>query len=429
MKYLLSLLFLLLIIGCTSSNNNSLANPSATYCIKNGFNFTLINQTGYCVFPDGSKCLSWEFFRGECNHSLLLATTPVDNFTINDINKLGVNCSGSDEEIAECIYDWQVKNMVYTPTTSLNESFMPSYPIRWVELRPDIYTSRDIINNQLTSDGRVYGVCWDFAVVYCSIARYYNLTCRIAESTININNESRPGGMSVNEYKMLSEWLSRKGLYYPYDAVRLTMPNESEMPGHYWAEVKLNDSSIFNHDGWRVMDASNNKFNGRVRVMEHINDSVIVDWVKKCRVNLLNNYSMRIMNGEDLSRVSNDDSIITAREIFSDDVNAGRSNYTGVTDDLGQSNRAASIDDYQQGKGLAPYYYSCTNTCLFFNGTISDCDSECNQEKEFYNCYESCSGEKFYKICDFICSEESDYSSCYELCSGVKLNNHCNEVC
>ena len=48
-----------------------LANPASVYCADNGGTLDIRadaagNQTGFCVFADGSECDEWAYFRGEC---------------------------------------------------------------------------------------------------------------------------------------------------------------------------------------------------------------------------------------------------------------------------------------------------------------------------------------------------------------------------
>jgi putative hemolysin len=48
-----------------------LANPASEYCIEEGGTIEIRtaedgSQTGYCIFPDGTECEEWAFFRGEC---------------------------------------------------------------------------------------------------------------------------------------------------------------------------------------------------------------------------------------------------------------------------------------------------------------------------------------------------------------------------
>jgi putative hemolysin len=51
-----------------------LPNPASVYCEENGGQVDIRsdsdgNQYGVCVFPDGSECDEWAFFRGECSPS------------------------------------------------------------------------------------------------------------------------------------------------------------------------------------------------------------------------------------------------------------------------------------------------------------------------------------------------------------------------
>jgi len=51
-----------------------LPNPASTYCEAQGYRVEIRtddqgNQYGVCVFPDGSECDEWAFYRGECGPS------------------------------------------------------------------------------------------------------------------------------------------------------------------------------------------------------------------------------------------------------------------------------------------------------------------------------------------------------------------------
>lgn len=47
-----------------------LANPASVFCEENGGTLEIRDeaegQVGYCVFPDGSECEEWAYYRGEC---------------------------------------------------------------------------------------------------------------------------------------------------------------------------------------------------------------------------------------------------------------------------------------------------------------------------------------------------------------------------
>jgi Tol biopolymer transport system component/putative hemolysin len=47
-----------------------MANPASEFCIDQGYELEIRDeaggQVGYCLFPDGSECEEWAFYRGEC---------------------------------------------------------------------------------------------------------------------------------------------------------------------------------------------------------------------------------------------------------------------------------------------------------------------------------------------------------------------------
>lgn len=62
-------LMLLLITACKPDAN--MPNPASVYCEDNNGKFELRQekdggQVGYCIFEDDSECEEWAFFRGEC---------------------------------------------------------------------------------------------------------------------------------------------------------------------------------------------------------------------------------------------------------------------------------------------------------------------------------------------------------------------------
>jgi putative hemolysin len=46
------------------------ANPASVFCVEEGYRLEMREEAagtaGYCIFPDGSECEEWAFFRGEC---------------------------------------------------------------------------------------------------------------------------------------------------------------------------------------------------------------------------------------------------------------------------------------------------------------------------------------------------------------------------
>ena len=57
--------------GDDDENESQLPNPASVYCEEQGGTLEIRtdadgNQSGVCIFSDGSECDEWEFFRGEC---------------------------------------------------------------------------------------------------------------------------------------------------------------------------------------------------------------------------------------------------------------------------------------------------------------------------------------------------------------------------
>lgn len=58
----------------TDSSQANLPNPASAHCEEQGYTLEIRtaedgSQAGYCLFPDGSECDEWAFFRGECGPS------------------------------------------------------------------------------------------------------------------------------------------------------------------------------------------------------------------------------------------------------------------------------------------------------------------------------------------------------------------------
>src|SRR5512134_271178 len=55
----------------TSSPQANMPNPASVYCEEQGNRSEIRttadgSQSGACIFPDGSECDEWAYFRGEC---------------------------------------------------------------------------------------------------------------------------------------------------------------------------------------------------------------------------------------------------------------------------------------------------------------------------------------------------------------------------
>ena len=56
-------------------------NPASKYCRDRGYQVEMRTDasgtTGYCVFPDGSECEEWAYYRGECGPADTTFDSPV----------------------------------------------------------------------------------------------------------------------------------------------------------------------------------------------------------------------------------------------------------------------------------------------------------------------------------------------------------------
>ena len=81
-----------------------IANPASTYCVNHGGKLEIrtssSGQTGICVFPNGSECEEWQYFRGECQSSPMSNSTTSNpmmstNSTMSLNDTVAVNVTNS----------------------------------------------------------------------------------------------------------------------------------------------------------------------------------------------------------------------------------------------------------------------------------------------------------------------------------------------
>jgi putative hemolysin len=76
----------------------NMPNPASVYCEQHGGKLEIVtaadgSQSGVCIFPDGSKCDEWAYFRGECKPGDSLATPePTSASEQNMPNPASVYC-------------------------------------------------------------------------------------------------------------------------------------------------------------------------------------------------------------------------------------------------------------------------------------------------------------------------------------------------
>jgi putative hemolysin len=99
MKQLVSLILVILLTACAanqmipapsstalSTPEPNKVNPASVYCEEQGYKSEIRtaadgSQSGACIFPDGSECDEWAFFRGECSPGSAIPD-PVEEATL-----------------------------------------------------------------------------------------------------------------------------------------------------------------------------------------------------------------------------------------------------------------------------------------------------------------------------------------------------------
>ena len=71
---------LMALAACTAPQAN-MPNPASVYCEQNGNKLDIRtaadgSQNGICIFPDGSTCDEWAYYRGECGPAAQKSPTP-----------------------------------------------------------------------------------------------------------------------------------------------------------------------------------------------------------------------------------------------------------------------------------------------------------------------------------------------------------------
>ena len=92
-RFLLFTIILLALAACTAPQVQTpeptatgipqvnMPNPASVYCMQEGNKLEIRtaadgSQSGVCVFPDGSTCDEWAYFRGECGPAAQKSPTP-----------------------------------------------------------------------------------------------------------------------------------------------------------------------------------------------------------------------------------------------------------------------------------------------------------------------------------------------------------------
>ena len=103
--------------AATGTPQVNMPNPASVYCAQHGNKREIHtaadgSQSGVCVFPDGSTCDEWAYFRGECGFGAQASPTPAKTVEPTQETSLDVTeeqSSGGDMPpgTSEEIADWR----------------------------------------------------------------------------------------------------------------------------------------------------------------------------------------------------------------------------------------------------------------------------------------------------------------------------------
>ena len=83
-------------------------NPASVYCTEQGNKHEIRmaadgSQNGICVFPDGSECDEWAYFRGECGPAAQKSPTPAMTVEATTDASGGYMPPGTSEEMSRLV--------------------------------------------------------------------------------------------------------------------------------------------------------------------------------------------------------------------------------------------------------------------------------------------------------------------------------------
>jgi putative hemolysin len=122
-KGLISLFLLLALQSCNSnpitSPDANMSNPASDYCIQQGNVLEIItaedgSQSGICIFPNGSSCDEWAFYRGECGPQ-------AQEYSSSDISEVSPTPSIGPDDYQGW---WTYTNPIYNFTIMLPEDWV-----------------------------------------------------------------------------------------------------------------------------------------------------------------------------------------------------------------------------------------------------------------------------------------------------------------
>ena len=363
----ISLLFL---TGC-SGNNQETSPPTVEVVAQTAAPLEIEQETVTSIPEDEPEPTA----AAEESNPQFAVFNPYDALTSDEIVQIKADgFSGSDEEIAQAILKWQAENMFYIGDPNQQPDI--SYPMRWNYMLPGFFPVSEMVQERRLENGKIYGLCWDYAAIFNAIANFYELEARVTANKVYISDtnpsidKSTANGMGPEEFEALQPRLIEHDLNLSYDQISRAA---RETWSHYRAEVKIGDK-------WLPFDGVPDVAEGP--------EYEIATWDEGYDPNLL--YPEVELGSKEIDIAALAD-LLSAAPV---------SGYEGITDDAGNMNRAASMDDLMMGKGLVPYYQGMDSVVAFLQieGNTEDLSESFDVLAE----YEEDTGKKFFVIADWI---------------------------
>jgi len=363
----ISLLFL---TGC-SGNNQETSPPTVEVVAQTAAPLEIEQETVTSIPEDEPEPTA----AAEESNPQFAVFNPYDALTSDEIVQIKADgFSGSDEEIAQAILKWQAENMFYIGDPNQQPDI--SYPMRWNYMLPGFFPVSEMVQERRLENGKIYGLCWDYAAIFNAIANFYELEARVTANKVYISDtnpsidKSTANGMGPEEFEALQPRLIEHDLNLSYDQISRAA---RETWSHYRAEVKIGDK-------WLPFDGVPDVAEGP--------EYQVATWDEGYDPNLL--YPEVELGSKEIDIAALAD-LLSAAPV---------SGYEGITDDAGNMNRAASMDDLMMGKGLVPYYQGMDSVVAFLQieGNTEDLSESFDVLAE----YEEDTGKKFFVIADWI---------------------------
>ena len=331
---------------------------------------------------------------------------PYEALSEEEILQLGADgFSGSDEEIAQSILAWQRDHMQYIGDPRQQPDI--SYPMRWNYFLPGIFPVSEMIQERILDNGMIYGLCWDYTAIFSAIANYYGLETRVSAFKVLMSDmnpsidKSTANGMGPDEFEALKPRLEQNGITLSYDQISRAA---RETWSHYRAEVNIDGEWI--------------AFDGAPAVSGDYSDDANYDvapWDEGYNPDLLYTEVTYGGNGMPPQQANGPIDLYVLAGMLASAPTPG---YEGITDDAGNPNRAATMEDLLAGKGLVPYFQDVEKIGAFLKMNIED--------DEIRIAYENGTGKNFYCIADEMIYttddiEAKDYVYLYNALTGEEM--------